>query len=153
MPRPTRAYGRPGTPVIPENWAESHAQVIAKTWTAACKIFPPRGAGDEYVINADLTVTGGAAPTALYDGPCRIQQLNSQETRAVIGDQEQVTAGYLVVIHRDALVPNRSVIAIAAVDDDELAARELVVRKVGKGSQIWERDLFAVEDQTDTDQS
>lgn len=148
MPRPTRSQGRPGTRVFPAHWAADHGTVMAKTWPATCVIHSPRAAGDDYVIAPDLAITEVATPDPLYAGACRVQQLNAQETRALIGNQEQVTVGYLVVIDRAADIPLKAVIDVSDVDDPALLGRRLVVRKVGKGTDVWERDLYAVEDQT-----
>jgi hypothetical protein len=38
MPRPRQAQGRPGTPVIPAGWAESHAQVIDRALSTASTV-------------------------------------------------------------------------------------------------------------------
>lgn len=150
MPRPKRSQGRPGTRVFPENWSESHAPVIAKTRSAVCDIFPPSTAG-AVTVNPDLTVTG-TGPTALYpDLDCRIQVLNAQDAAAVLGDQEQVTVAYLVATDRDVSVPHKAVIKVKTSEDGSLVGRRLVVRKTDRGSRIWERDLYAVEDQTAPD--
>lgn len=148
MPRPNRSYGRPGTRVIPKDWSPSHAKVIAKTWTATCRIFPPRAAGGTLTVGADLTVSGGTPATAIYEGACRLQVLNAQESSKILADQEQTVVGYLVVIDREANIPHRAVIEILTADDPTFPTRRLVVRKVDRGSQIWERDLYAVDDLT-----
>lgn len=151
MPRPRHANGRPGTRVIPTDWSTNHARVIAGTWTAAGHIYGPRTAGTNVTVADDLTINAPTAPDPIYTGPMRVQQLNGQEARDVIGDQEQITVAYLVVLDRGTVVPLRSVIHLTEVTDPALVGRRLVVRKVGKGSEIWERDLYAVEDQTAPD--
>lgn len=148
MPRPKRSYGRPGTRVIPKDWSASHGEVIAKTWSAVCDIFPPRTAG-KATANSDLTVTLADPQEALYtDLACRVQVLNAQEAAKVLADQEQTTVAYLVVTDRDVNVPHKAVIKITDVDDATLVGRRLVVQKIDRGSEIWERDLYAVDDLT-----
>jgi len=148
MPRPKRSYGRPGTRVIPKNWSASHGKVMEGTWTGACEIYPPQNTAPKAIAHADLTVTPGGPINPIYVGPCRLQVLNSQDASTIIADQDQVTVGYLVVIHRDAEIPLQAVIKITDASDTSFPERRLVVRKVSRGTEIWERDLYAVDDLT-----
>lgn len=149
MPRPVRAQGRPGTRVIPANWEESHAVVVNKTHTAVCSIYPATAAGTNFTVNADLTVTGGTPAAPLYTGlGCRLQVLNAQEAARLLGDQVQVTVAYLVAVDREVNVPHKAVIHVTECSDPTFVNRRLVVRKISRGSLTFERDLYAVEDQT-----
>ncbi len=142
MPRPMRAQGRPGTRVIPKAWSESHAPVVERTWTTTCTIHAPGSTG-AVTVGADLAVSVGDAAEPVYTGGCRVQQLGTKQTVELMADQQVTGAAYLVVIGRAVDVELRSVIAAVA-----LPGRRLVVVKVGRGSEQWETDLYAVEDQS-----
>lgn len=150
MPRPLRSQGRPGTPVIPNDWEDSHATVVRKTFTATVQIFPPFEDQTAPVLAADLTYATSAAVDPIYQGGARIQVLNGQETTNLVGDQAQLTAGYLVVVDRDGTdIPPRAVVRILTSTDPTLNdGRRLTVRKVARGSMRWERDLWCVDDMT-----
>lgn len=147
MPRPTRGYGRPGTPVIPADWEQSHAPVARKTFTAAIKIYGPPTAGTA-AVNTDLTYEPPAAATVLYEGPARIQVLNAQQSATEVGQQSQTTAGYLVAIDRETTgIPVGAAVQIVTSNDPDLAgAVRLYVAHGDRGSLRFERDLYCVDD-------
>lgn len=145
--RARRAQGRPGTVVIPADWSESHQPVVARSWTGTCTIYGP-GTTGSVELDIDLALTVGAEPAALHVGGCRVQQLNSKETVALVADQDVTGVGYLVVVAAAVDVPLGSVVAVSAADDTTLPDRRLVVVKVGRGTELWERDLYCIEDQS-----
>ena len=147
MPRPTRAQGRPGTRVIPVNWERDHAPVVDKTFTAGVQIFDPY-TGTEPVLQAGYTYSAGAAGAPIYTGNARIQVMNAQAAADIVGDQEQLTTVYLVVIERAADVPVGSRVVVATGDPMLTDGRHLIVRKAAAGSLRWERDLWCVDDMT-----
>lgn len=150
MPRKKRAHGRPGTTVIPEAWETDHRPVVSKTLRGRCTIHAPSPPAT-LQVKPDLTYEPTDGPAAaVYDGPFRAQALNAKESTGLVGDQEQITAGYLVVVEADADVPIRSVVTFAEASDPELVGCRLVVRKIARGSHRFERDLWCVEDLTDT---
>ena len=150
MPRPRRSHGRPGTSVIPKAWEASHRPVVSKTLGGRCTIHAP-SAPAALQVKPDLTYEPAGEPAAaLYDGPFRAQALNAKEAAGLVGDQEQITTGYLLVVDADADVPVRSVVTIADATDQTLVGVRLVVRKIARGSHRFERDLWCVEDLTDT---
>ena len=145
MPRQTRAFGRPGTPVIPTNWERDHAPVVAKTLTAKCKIWAPASTPS---IKADLSYDPPAGATPLYDGACRIQVLNNVAMDRLFGDEYQSQTGYLVVIDREEDdVARGGVVEVYRCSDPTLLedGRRLVVAKVDRGSLRFERDLYCTD--------
>jgi len=152
MPRPTRAQGRPGTRVFPKNWETEHAVVVRKTCTALIKIWAPAPAGVAPTNDQSLAPTPVDVGEPLYGGadgaPARIQVLNAQQGTSEVADQTQVTAGYLVVIDRDAHdIPPRAVVQIITSTDPELGgSTRLYVDHHDRGSIRWERDLYCVDD-------
>jgi len=147
MPRAKRAFGRPGTRVVPKNWEANHAPVLTTTRTATVDIFGPSAAG-AVEVNDDLTVTGSDPTPLAANQTARIQALSSQETRDLVGDQEQVSAGYLVVVDFALDVPFKAVVHVKVCTDTSLVDKRLVVRKIARGSLRWERDLWCVDDLT-----
>lgn len=149
MPRPNRAHGRPGTRVIPKAWEESHRPVIDRTLSGRCTITAPSQPSD-LQVKADLSYEDRDPVAPAFDGPFRAQQLNAKESAGLVGDQEQITAGYLVVVQADADVVVRSTLRIREATDATFVGRRLIVRKIARGSLLWERDLWCVEDLTQT---
>lgn len=146
MPRPNRAYGRPGTTVIPHDFADSHARVMNATHAGVCTITAASKPAD-LTVNRDLTVDA-ADPTEIYQGPYRSRTLNAQETAQLIGDQEQITSAHLLSVITTAVIPVRAVVTFTDPADPALAGVRLIVRRASKGSLQWERHLWCVEDLT-----
>lgn len=151
MPRPVRAQGRPGTRVFPTDFEASHAVVVAKAATATVTIYAPAQVGAS-TMNADFSFTPTAAAEPLHnDVGARIQALNGQETAALVGDQQQITTAYLVVVDWDLEVPHNAIVQVTTCTDPSLLGdRRLIVRRNTRGSIRWERDLYCVDDQTRT---
>lgn len=148
MARPLRAQGRPGTRVIPADWESSHAPAVERTFTAQVQVIDPHDSTPP-ALGADYSYSGGTAGTPVYTGGARVQVMNGQAAADVLGDQQQLTALYLVAIGRDATVPVGSVVTVTDSDDAHLSdGRRLIVRKVAGGSLRFERDLWCVDDMT-----
>lgn len=149
MPRPRRAQGRPDTAVIPKTWGADHAPVVGRAANAVVQIHAPGDAASTPVLAADYTVTLPDAAPPVHAGPARIQMLNGQELEQLVGDQEQITAGYFVAIAYDAPdIPLLAVVEVTDSTDPRLDARRLIVRRVGMGTERFERDLWCVDDMT-----
>lgn len=158
MPRRTRAQGRPGTAVIPKDWGTSHAPVATKTMRGTCQLLPP-GEG-ELVFDRTEGVSKRGDVEPSYDGPCRIQKLNAQDQTRVVGEQTQITVGYLVTLSLDvpgatagtfaadtATVAHR-VLITTNPDGPSLVGTRLSVTSIIRGTERFEVDLFCVEDQS-----
>lgn len=149
MPRPRRAQGRPGTRAIPAAWARDHAPVVEGTFSATVVIFDP-ATGYAPKLLADFTYEPGEDEDPIYTGGARIQVvMTGQVGPDLIGEQQVITATYLVVIDRNAEVPVGSRVLVTAADDPMLTdGRRLIVRRSALGSVRWERDLWCVDDAT-----
>jgi hypothetical protein len=150
MPRPRRAQGRPGTAVIPKTWGADHAPVVVRSSNATVRIHAPASSSETPTLNDDYTVAQQSAAQPLHSGAARIQMLNGQELAQLVGDQEQITAGYLVAIAYDASeIPLLATVQITESTDPRLGGdRRFVVRRVGSGTERFERDLWCVDDMT-----
>lgn len=148
MPRPQH-HGRPGTRVIPTNWETEHAQVVEGTFTATVSIWEPN-ASAVTSVNDDLTVTVTEADPIATAVPARIQALKAEDTRALVGDQEQITNGYLVAIGRDLDIPVKAIVLVVTATDTDFVGRRMRVHKLDHGSLRFERDLYCTEDLTET---
>lgn len=148
MPRPNRAHGRPGTPMVPANFEDDHAFVIRKTHTATCRITAP--AGGTPVIGDDLTYPEHTAPTPTYTGGCRVQELSRDEKERRLGDEVQSAVAYLVVVEHSADdIARGHVVEVTGSSDPTLTGdRRLVVARVTRGSVRWERDLYCIDPNT-----
>ena len=150
VPRPNRAHGRPGTRVIPTSFEADHARVIDKTLDNATVTIRRPLLASGVTIGADLTPTVTNAAPVHTDLPARVQELSANESRVVVGDQEQILATHLVVLQRDiAGIPDRSTVHIDTSTDPDLAGLTLTVRRPATGSMRFERDLYCVLDLTD----
>lgn len=151
MPRPNRAQGRPGTQVFSKDWETSHAVAVGKSFRAMIKITMAPALGTAPELDASYNVVDPVTQATLYEGPARIQVLGSAlDNQALSADQAVSTAGYLVVIDREADdIPVEAVVQILESTDPTLGGnRRLTVRKVARGSERWERDLWCVDDMT-----
>lgn len=144
MPRPRHALGRPRTEVIPHDWETTHAPVVAKTFTAKCRIKNPAGAP---TIGDDLDYTPVDATAPVYDDWCRVQKITS-DTMPTVGDQVLARSRYLVVLNRDATgVAVGATVDVYESNDPDLNGQVLTVAEPVDGSLRFERDLFCVSDE------
>lgn len=113
--------------------------------TADILIWPP--ASDPVFVPGQGYTDPGTAGPVDYDGPARIQSLDVNAARRLIGDEEQATAGYLVTIDIDAgQIRENSTIEVITSNDPWLTTdRRLIVRGMDLGSLRFERDLYAVD--------
>lgn len=141
MPRPTQAQGRPGSLVIPDRWAAGHQPVADKTMhSAACEL---RGTGTTQTWNPVSRQMETTAQAAYYTGGCRIQSLARDARITIQAEDPEVVADYLIVVPATVgQVVEGHLVTISDSHDDALTGRTLTVRKVVRGSQRFERDLF-----------
>jgi hypothetical protein len=143
MPRPTRAYGRPGTKVIPDDWAASHGIVVGNTWMASTVNLRVAGDTPGAQVDGRTQVTPNAPfATAV---PANITALTESTVDAsdVVDDQVRVL-GYLVTI--PAATPVTSLdegvlVDVVSSPDPLLAGQTLTVTDIVRGSRLLERAL------------
>lgn len=152
MPRPVRAQGRPGTSVIPADWADSHRPVIAKTLGATIAFRHPGGTTGPLDPDTDQPTY---VPNPPYQtGKCRIQVLaRADQQKTDVADQPVQKVGYLVVVdttdedlaHPITVDDLGDITAVDANGDPTLVGRTLVVDSIARGSIVWERDIYCTD--------
>jgi len=152
MPRPTRAHGRPGTAVIPADWSQGLAPVVAKTRTGWCVVRRPGGTAKAF-DHTTLTTTRAPFPPH-HIGSCSVDVRRAADTEA--GEQPATTQTYLVTLDQ----MDATTVAPIVVDDivtvtdpgtngsPSLAGVDLVVTSVERGTLTWELVLTCVEHAT-----
>lgn len=139
--RPRQAIGRPGTPVIPANWAASHQPVAEKAQTAAaCELREP---GTVQTWNPVTDQMDTAPHAAYYTGGCAVVPLTNDARIAVQAEDPETVTGYLVTVPAVVgLVLDGHLVKITSSDDTALTGRVLTVKDVVRGSHRFERDLI-----------
>lgn len=141
MPRPTRAQGRPGTPVIPTQWAAGHRPVVDKTGTAGCKLRKP-GTTQQWDPDTDQNLSVPYDP--YYDGTARVQALATQAREVTVAADPETIAQYLIVVPASVSPATDDLVEIADSGDPLLDGQVLRIVQVAMGSLRFERDLFCV---------
>ena len=139
MPRPTRAYGRPGTGVIPANWAASHRPTVEKTMVGATVELAHPGTTQDWVNEQMVEIPN----PPYWTGPARIQELATRDQSDVtVGEDFEVSLRYLVVVPAGVDASVDDLATVTEVDDAHLVGRSLLVAAVTAGSLRFERDLY-----------
>lgn len=141
-PRPM-SYGRLGTPVVPPGWGVSHAPVLAKTMTAVVDLYT----GEEttsWSDDLDRTVTA-LVPAYAVGQVARIQALQTAASRqqAETAEESLEVTDYLITLPHDLQPEVGHLIEVTATDDTDLVGRVLQVAGVVRGSERFERDVYA----------
>jgi len=133
----------PGTSVIPGGWDAHHRPVAEGAQTSTGRAYRFNSAG---VFNEDTGKTEYFEPVPVYGtveaaAPMRIVR-DGVDTRVVIGEREIIQQSYIVTLPADAaeILVNDMIVAENA-SDPLLPGKELYVRDIRYGSQVWERDL------------
>lgn len=140
-----RLMPRPGTQVIPAGWSEHHRPVAENVQTDGCQLLRPSSAAT-FDESSGKSVYPG--PALLWSGPIRIQRL---PRRGGAGDQtgdRSVTVQLYqcsIPIAAPEVQINDQIKLTAAYQDPTMAGKTLQVTEVFLGSQLWERDMFAIE--------
>jgi hypothetical protein len=145
MPRPQQALGRPGTPVIPTHWQESHGAVAAKTRTQPVNLRKP-GSMTTFNTTAEHTDVTPLAPYAT-DVLARIQahRETSQDSESEQVEETLRVTGYLITLPFDCAPEVGDLIDIpTSCSDAALAGITLRIVELIRGSLRFERDVFAV---------
>ena len=149
--RPQRAYGRPGTKVIPDSWGASHAPVVEGWLTATVSLRAPGGTSvwDE---GLGRTVVTPNAPFAT-EVPARIRPIGAGggPGQEAVDIKVQV-AGYLVSLPLEAdgvdevVVDGESntLVDVTASEDALLTGTSLRVEDIERASLRFERTLLCV---------
>lgn len=146
MPRPTQAMGRPGTPVIPADWARSHSRVIDRATEYASSVrIGPAGGAQEWDEGLGRTVTAPAS--SVYAGRASLMPVSDSARALTVVEDPVKQRVYDVTLPYDAGtgIEDDMVITVDATDPDPtLAGRTLRVHAVERGSRRFSRILLAV---------
>lgn len=133
----------PGTSVIPGGWDAHHRLVAEGAQTSTGRVYRYNSEG---VFNDATGKTAYHDPDPVYGtaeegAPMRIVR-DGVDTTILIGEREVIKRSYIVTLPAAApeILVNDMVVAEAA-SDPLLPGKELYVRDVRFGSQVWERDL------------
>jgi hypothetical protein len=144
MPRPTRHNGRPGTPVIPENWQADHAAVIGKTFPDTITIGPP-GTGAAFNETRGQTETTTAA--LVYNGPARITAVSfAPQPVAQAEEQIPVRTYEIALPWATAGIKTSHIVTVTASTDGQLDGQVLQLSQVERDSHRFSRILLATLD-------
>lgn len=144
--RPTRAQGRPGTPVIPATWAASHRPVVDRTMNGTAALRHP-GTTQTWDDELEQNVEAPLDPFATVS--CRVQALATQARPVVTAGDREVVAQYLVVVPAStgtSELLELDLVTLTDTGDPLLDGRTLTVAQVVYGTERFERDLFCTLD-------
>lgn len=148
MPRPTRAHGRPGTPVVPDAWAASHRPVLAGTRRGTLAV--RRDATTQTWDNElEQNVTVPVDPH--FIGTCRVQALGNQARDRVIAGDPETVADYLIATEVTDAAPDaqpleQQLATVTDTGDPLLDGQTLRIVQVVRGTELFERYLFCTLD-------
>lgn len=139
------------TRVVPANWAAHHRPVAEETMTAVCRIWD-RAAGPPVGLDGP-----GPDLLAAHRVPCRVQELKSAGEGTVQPAGQEVTERrYLITVPVTTAVYFKTgtrghqieITGTRENGDPMLTGRRFDVIQVMTGSEVWERDLICVDNQT-----
>lgn len=136
--------GRPGTVVVPADWAVAPAAIVARALASTVQIGPLTGE-PQWDPGLRRTVSGGLDP--VYDGPASVMAV-SDSARALTVVEDPVAARVyditLALARTGAdLVQAEHVVLVTACDDAALQGKRLHVHQVEKGTRRFSRVLLA----------
>lgn len=141
MPRPRHAQGRPGTAVIPLDWAATHQPVAEKTMVDGLATLREPGTRQAWSPTAEQMEAVAKTPYAV-NKPCRVQALSQKANDFTTAEDTETAAMYLVVVPASLNPSEKHLVTITGTPDATLNGLVLEVQQVVRGSIRWERDLF-----------
>jgi hypothetical protein len=138
--------GRPGTQVIPTDWAASHAGVIDKvTATASTVAIGQPGGTSAWNEGLGRTVTQPKDP--VYAGPAELMAVSDTARALTVVEDPIKSRVYDVTLPYAAtklIVPEMVITVDTSDPDPMLAGRTLRVHAIERGSRRFSRVLLAV---------
>ena len=133
----------PNTRVVHPSWSEHHRPTATGTLTGTCTItHRPTGGGT-------TGPTGNYTPptaATIYDGPCRIIPVRTDERLRAIGGTQQTHRRYQVSIRYDAdALAVGDIVTVNEAADPQMAGMRLRIIDHRYGTEQWERDLICDE--------
>ena len=138
-------HGRPGSKIIPTDWAAQHRPTAEQTMgTALCEIRKPSTLGSLNTTTGQHAVTPGVL---VYSGKCRVVRLAQADRQERVAEQLSSLADYMVTLPTIAIgIRPGHKVTFTAGDDADLLDLTMTVVATVTGSHIWERDVFCVAD-------
>lgn len=147
MPRPV-GYGRPGTRVIPEQWAATHERIAAGTHNCAMTLRRPAAdqTGDHGGFDWDTgrtdPVQGAAYATNVH---ITITAEDQRDAEATVGEEQVTVPLYRIGLSNHLPCREGDIGEVLASPDDPLLVGRLFrVEQVLLGEHRFERDLLCV---------
>lgn len=134
-------YGRPNTPVIPEDWQATHAAVIDDTLDCLVTIGP---AGTRRVWNEGAGQTDSQPAPLVYDGVASVTPLDSDTLQPTVAADVVPVRRYEVKLTHPAQVQVGHVVNVVASPDVDLVSKRLTVTGIERASRRFSRVLHAV---------
>ncbi|MCZ4497894.1 MAG: hypothetical protein JWQ74_447 [Marmoricola sp.] len=142
MPRPVRAFGRPGTAVFPPSWDTDHAQVIGATHTATVAV----GSRSTVATWSDETNQMETAQvTPVYAGAASVSIVSLGGAAAEVDAADDLVAQrkYQVTLPREiAGILADHVVRVTTCSDADLLGKTLTIDGVELGSSRFARHLI-----------
>ncbi|CAI9417359.1 DUF6093 family protein [Nocardioides sp. T2.26MG-1] len=135
--RPRRAYGRPGTAVIPDGWEADHRVVAEKTHRAATVSLRHPGTRQAWSETEQQNIEVPLDP--YWTGPARVTELATRDQVKVTAGDREVVVRYDVAVDAGVVPSVDDLVTVTEVDDAFLAGRTLRVAQVSGGSLRFER--------------
>lgn len=139
-------HGRPGTEVIPADWATDHRPVLAGTRRGTLTV---RADATTQTWDADTEQNVTVPVSPHFIGTCRVQALGNQaRDRDVAGDRETL-ADYLItteVTTGDEQPLEQQIATVTGTGDPLLDGQTLRILQVVRGTELFERYLFCTLD-------
>lgn len=146
MPRPRQAQGRPGTPVVPAGWGQSHSAVVGRAVDSASTVqIGAPGGTSAWNEGLGRTVTQPKDP--VYVGAAELMVVSDTARALTVVEDPVKSRVYDVTLPYDAsaLVAAEMVVTVDVGDPDPmLAGRTLRVHAIERGSRRFSRVLLAV---------
>lgn len=134
----------PGWKVIPDNWAETHRPVAASAMTTECVIRRATDGPPPYPLP-----DGWDGSEIIWTGKCRVQELK-RENSPIPGLQPSELRQYLTAFpfQNDAGAALPQLRTGEAGDTVHALGRVFNLKQSMTGSQLWQNDFIAWENQT-----
>jgi hypothetical protein len=135
--------GRSTTTVIPDDWQDHHAGVVAQTFKATITIGNPEAATGTF---NDTTGTTDVTPAAaIYSGPAAIAVVTDTDRLVAAADEQASTRMYEVSLPVDVagIKPNH-VVHVDDSPDPMLTGRDLAIDTAQLGDRRFSRVLHAI---------
>lgn len=140
MPRPV-GYGRPGTKVIPDDWAANHGVIVDSTHSGTVALREPGGTPGGWDEEAQQT---GTVPHAAYATiPCQVHALAGESRVVLTADDVEIVADYLLTVSRSVDGALEGHLALVTdTGDAALDGKTLEIVRVARGTDRFQRDLY-----------